>query len=51
MTERDVTPGDLTITDEGKHRDSFYFSLLRNHNLLPHAEFKVKKVIHELIIG
>jgi hypothetical protein len=51
MTERDVTPDDLIITDEGKHRDHFYFGLLRNHNLLPHAEFKVIKVIHELIIG
>jgi hypothetical protein len=46
MTQRDVNIDDLTRIDEGKHRDSFYFSLLRNHQLLPHAEFKVTKVIH-----
>jgi len=51
MTQRDVTGDDLTKTDEAKHRDSFYFSLLRNHYILPQAEFKVKKVIHWLIIG
>ena len=51
MTQRDVTLYDLTKVDEAKHRDSFYFSLLRNHYILPQAEFKVKKVIHWLIIG
>jgi|SRR5947209_15323217 len=51
MTQRDVTPDDLIRMDEAKHRDSFYFSLLRNHQLLPRAEFKVTKVIHWLIIG
>jgi hypothetical protein len=51
MTQRDVTYDDLTETDEGKHRDSFYFSLLRNPHLFPRAEFKVIKVIHWLIIG
>jgi hypothetical protein len=51
MKQRDVTFDDLTQMDEGKHRDSFYFSLLRNHQLLPRAEFKVTKVIHWLIIG
>ena len=51
MTQRDVTFNDLTKTDEGKHRDSFYFSLLRNHHLLPRAEFQVTKVIDWLIIG
>jgi hypothetical protein len=51
MTQRDVTVGDLTKMDEGKHRDSFYFSLLRNHYLLPRAEFQVTRVIHWLIIG
>ena len=51
MTQRDVTYGDLTLMDEGKHRDSFYFSLLRNPYLFPRAEFKVTKVIHWLIIG
>jgi hypothetical protein len=51
MTQRDVTLRDLTQTTEEKHRDSFYFSLLLNHHLLPRVEFKVKKVIHWLIIG
>jgi len=51
MTQRDVTYGDLTLMDEGKHRDSFYFSLLRNHHHLPHAEFQATRVIHWLIIG
>src|SRR3954451_22595756 len=51
MTQRDVTVGDLTHQDEAKHRGSFYFSLLRNHHLLPQAEYKVTKVIHWLIIG
>jgi hypothetical protein len=51
MTQRDINFSDLTKTDEGKHRDSFYFSLLRNHQLLPLAEFQVTKVIHWLIIG
>jgi hypothetical protein len=50
MTQRDVTVGDFTRMDEGKHRDSFYFSLLRNHQL-PRAECKVTKVIYWLIIG
>jgi hypothetical protein len=50
MTQRDVTLRDLTKIDEGKHRGSFYFSLLRNHSLLPRAEFQVTKVIHWLII-
>jgi hypothetical protein len=45
MTQRDVTVNDLTGVDEEKHRDSFYFSLLRNHHL-PLAEFGVIKVIH-----
>ena len=49
MSQRDITYEDLTKQDETKHRDSFYFSLLRNHHLIPHAEFKVKKVIHWLI--
>jgi len=48
MTQRDVTVDDLTKIDEGKHRDAFYFSLLRNHQLLPRAEFKVTKVIYLL---
>jgi hypothetical protein len=51
MTQRDVTFDDLVKVDEGKHRDSFYFSLLRNHQLFPRAEYKVTKVIHWLIIG
>ena len=51
MTQRDVTIDDLTRIDEGKHRDSFYFSLLRNHQLLPHAEFKVIKVIHHSLLA
>ena len=51
MIQRDVTVDDLIGMDEGKHRDSFYFSLLRSHQLLPRAEFKVTKVIHWLIIG
>jgi hypothetical protein len=46
MTQRDVTFNGLTKMDEEKHRDSFYFSLLRNHYLLPYAEFQAKKVIH-----
>jgi hypothetical protein len=46
MTQRDVTIYDLNEQDEAKHRDSFCFSLLRNHHLLPRAEFKVTKVIH-----
>jgi len=46
MMQRDVTTKDLTQTDEAAHRDSFYFSLLRNHFLVPRAEFKVIKVIH-----
>ena len=48
MTQRDVTIDDLTRRDEAKHRDSFYFSLLRNHQLLPRAEFQVTKVINPL---
>jgi hypothetical protein len=51
MTQRDVTLNDLIKMDEGKHRDSFCFSLLRNHYLLPRAEFQVTRVIHWLIIG
>jgi hypothetical protein len=51
MTQRDVTYYDLTETSEGKHRDSFYFSLLRNPHLVPRTEFQVTKVIHWLIIG
>jgi hypothetical protein len=51
MTQRDVTFSDLTVTDEAKHRDSFYFTLLRNHYLLPRAEFQVTKVIYWLTIG
>jgi hypothetical protein len=51
MTQRDTTFDDLTTMTEGNHRDSFYFSLLRNHQLLPRAEFEVTKVIHWLIIG
>jgi hypothetical protein len=51
MTQRDVTVDDLTRIQEEKHRDSFYFSLLRNHQLLPHAEFKVTKVIYWFIIS
>jgi hypothetical protein len=43
MTQRDVTLDDLIKMDEGKHRDSFYFSLLRNHHLLPRAEFQVTR--------
>jgi hypothetical protein len=46
MIQRDVTGDDLTRTTEANHRDSFYFSLLRNHFLVPHAEFNVIKVIH-----
>jgi hypothetical protein len=51
MIQRDVTVDNLTEPDEAKHRDSFYFSLLRNHYLLPRAEFQVTKVIHWLIIS
>ena len=51
MTQRDVTIDELTGLGEAKHRDSFYFSLLRNHYLLPRAEFQVTKVIHWLIIS
>ena len=46
MTQRDITHDDLTKRDEEKHRDSFYFSLLRNHQLFPRAEFQVTKAIH-----
>lgn len=46
MTQRDVTIDDLVEVDEEKHRDSFYFGLLRNHQLFPRAEFKVTKVFH-----
>ena len=46
MMQRDVTSSDLTGATEENHRDAFYFSLLRNHYLLPRAEFQVTKVTH-----
>ncbi|KAF8429914.1 hypothetical protein BGX38DRAFT_1263668 [Terfezia claveryi] len=43
MMQRDIITNDLTKTSEANHRNSFYFCLLRNHSLVPHAEFKVIK--------
>ncbi|RPB19292.1 DUF1703-domain-containing protein [Terfezia boudieri ATCC MYA-4762] len=43
MMQRDITTDDLTQRSEANHRDSFYFCLLRNHSLVPRAEFKVIK--------
>ncbi|KIX03496.1 uncharacterized protein Z518_07049 [Rhinocladiella mackenziei CBS 650.93] len=51
MMQRDITTQDLTKTHEAAHRDSFYFSLLRNHLLAPHEEFKVIKVIHYSLLA
>jgi hypothetical protein len=51
MIQRDVTPKELAETSEGNHRDSFYFCLKLNCYLLPHVEFELIKVSHQLIIG
>ena len=51
MMQRDITAQDLTQTHEAAHRDSFYFCLLRNHFLVPRAEFKVIKVIHYSLLA
>jgi hypothetical protein len=49
MMQRDITVKDLTRTRESEHRDCFYFCLLRNHYLVPCAEFQVIKVSDPLL--
>jgi len=44
MVQRDVGFDDFNKSEE-THRDSFYFSLLRNHFIRPNMEVKVVKVI------
>jgi len=43
MVQRDVGYSDFEASEQ-VHRDSFYFSLLRNASLRPHAEFMTTKV-------
>jgi len=51
MKQRDDNYTDLTGATEEKHRDSFYFCLLRNPDLSPRVEFKVVKVIRYLLLA
>jgi hypothetical protein len=46
MVQRDVGHSDFEASEE-KHRDSFYFSLLRNASLRPLAEFMLTKPSNE----
>ncbi len=46
MVDRDCTAQDLKNLNEANHRDSFYFSLLRNPCLVPSVELKITKVSH-----
>lgn len=43
MVQRDVGYSDFEASEQ-VHRDSFYFSLLRNSSLHLHGEFKLTKV-------
>ena len=51
MMQRDITNGELNDAREADHRDSFYFCLMRNHFLVPRAEFKVIKVVHYSLLA
>ena len=43
MVQRDVGNSDFTKSED-IHRDSFYYSLLMNASIRPHAEFRLTRV-------